>query len=55
MKGETIFLCLEGYLKKHNIPLENITAVATNDAPPILGCYPALIEKKVLSVQTIQY
>ncbi|KRZ00565.1 Zinc finger BED domain-containing protein 5 [Trichinella zimbabwensis] len=31
-KGETIFRCLEDYLKEHNVPLRNITAVATSGA-----------------------
>ena len=31
--GEAIFLCLEEYLNKHNIPLRNITAVASDGAP----------------------
>ncbi|KRZ70311.1 hypothetical protein T10_6504 [Trichinella papuae] len=31
-KGETIFRCLEDYLKEHNVPLRNITAVATSSA-----------------------
>ena len=38
-KGETIFLCVEGYLKKHNISLVNITAVATDSALAMVGCH----------------
>ncbi|KRY13214.1 Zinc finger BED domain-containing protein 5 [Trichinella patagoniensis] len=38
-KGETIFRCLEHYLKEHHVPLGNITAVATDGAPSLVGRY----------------
>ncbi|KRY68754.1 Zinc finger BED domain-containing protein 5 [Trichinella pseudospiralis] len=38
-KGETSFRSLEDYLKEHNVPLRNITAVATDGAPAIVGRY----------------
>ncbi|KRX25624.1 SCAN domain-containing protein 3 [Trichinella nelsoni] len=38
-KGETIFRSLEDYLKEHNVPLRNITAVATDGAPAMVGRY----------------
>ncbi|OUC49758.1 hypothetical protein D917_05088, partial [Trichinella nativa] len=38
-KGETIFRSLEDYLKEHNVPLGNITAVATDGAPAMVGRY----------------
>ncbi|KRZ51796.1 Zinc finger BED domain-containing protein 5 [Trichinella nativa] len=38
-KGETIFRSLEDYLKEHNVPLGNITAVATDGAPSMVGRY----------------
>lgn len=56
LNGETIFLCLEDYLKKHNVPLENITAVATNGAPAVVGHYSgfvALFKEKVPNVYTM--
>ena len=36
-KRDTIFPYLDGYLKKHNIPHENITAVATDSTPAMVG------------------
>ena len=30
------FACFEEYLDKHNVPLRNITAVATNSAPAMV-------------------
>ena len=38
-KGNTIFQCLVDYLKEHNVPLGNITAVATDGAPAMVGRY----------------
>ncbi|XP_003371113.1 conserved hypothetical protein [Trichinella spiralis] len=38
-KGETIFRCLEHYLKEHNVPHGNITAVANDGAPAMVGRY----------------
>ncbi|XP_003369530.1 putative zinc finger protein [Trichinella spiralis] len=38
-KGETIFRSLEDYLKEHNVPFRNITAVATDGAPAMVGRY----------------
>ncbi|KRX40686.1 Protein ZBED8 [Trichinella murrelli] len=38
-KGETIFRSLEDYLKEHHVPLRNITAVATDGAPSMVGRY----------------
>lgn len=55
-KGETIFLCLEDYLNKHNVPLENITAVATDGAPAMVGRYrgfSVFLKEKVPTVRTV--
>ena len=55
-KGETILQCLEDYLNKMNVPIANITAVATNGAPAMIGHYrgfASLLKRKVPSVQTI--
>jgi len=38
-KGQTIFRCMEKYLQEQNISLENITAVATDGAPAMVGRY----------------
>ncbi|KRZ88153.1 Zinc finger BED domain-containing protein 5 [Trichinella sp. T8] len=38
-KSETIFRCLEHYLKEHHVPFGNITAVATDGAPSMVGRY----------------
>ena len=38
-RGQTFFSCLEVYLNKHNISLRNITMVATDGAPAMVGCY----------------
>lgn len=38
-KVRQYFLCLEDYLKKHNVPVGNIIAVVTDDAPVTAGCY----------------
>ena len=35
--GETIFSCLEEYLNKHNVSLINITVVATDGSPAMVG------------------
>ena len=55
-KGKTIFLCLEEYLKKHDISFSNITAVATDGAPSMIGRYrgfAAFLKEKVPDVRTI--
>ncbi|XP_023233556.1 zinc finger BED domain-containing protein 5-like [Centruroides sculpturatus] len=55
-KGETIFLCLQDYLNKHNIPFGNITAVATDGAPAMVGRYRGFfvfLKKKVPKVHTV--
>jgi len=55
-KGETIFRCLVDYLKEHNVPLGNITAVATDGAPAMVGRYrgfAALLKEKVSNVRTV--
>ena len=36
LKSETVFQYLESYLKKHNILLDNVTAVANNGAPAMV-------------------
>ena len=38
-KGETIFETLQEYLEFHDIPLPNITAVACDGVPAMIGCY----------------
>ncbi|KAF2365106.1 Ribonuclease H-like domain [Trinorchestia longiramus] len=38
-KGKTIFLCLKEYLNKLKIPFDNISAVLTDGAPAMVGCY----------------
>ena len=55
-KGETILQCLEDYLNKMNVPIENITAVATDGAPAMIGRYrgfASLLKRKVPGVRTI--
>jgi hypothetical protein len=54
-KGETIFRCMEEYLQGQNISLENITAVATDGAPAMVGRYrgfATLLKQKVPHVVT---
>ncbi|KRY65021.1 hypothetical protein T4A_8790 [Trichinella pseudospiralis] len=38
-KSVTIFQCLGNYLKEHNVPLRNITAVASDGAPAMISHY----------------
>ena len=48
-KSETIFQCLVDYLKEHNIPIGNITAVTTDGAPAMASLYKgfaALLKQK---------
>ena len=55
-KGETIFRCMEEYLQGQNISLENITAVATDGAPAMVGRYrgfATLLKKRVPHVVTV--
>ncbi|XP_076040808.1 protein FAM200C-like [Oratosquilla oratoria] len=55
-KGETIFKCFEEYLKKHDISLINVAAVATGGAPAMVGHYrgfAALLKEKVTDVHTL--
>lgn len=55
-KGETILQCVQQYFEKHNIPLSNITAVATDGAPAMVGRYrgfASLLKKKVPNVRTV--
>lgn len=55
-KGVTIFRCLEEYLHKHNIPFENIIAVATDGAPAMVGRYrgfATILKEKVPGIRTI--
>ena len=50
------FLCLKDYLNKHNVPLENITAVATDGAPAMVGRYrgfSVFLKEKVPTVRTV--
>ncbi|KRZ66926.1 Zinc finger MYM-type protein 6 [Trichinella papuae] len=49
-KGETIFRCLEDYLNEQNVPLVNITAVATSGAR--FG-FVTLLKEVVLDVRTV--
>lgn len=56
LKGATIFQCLEEYLEKHNIPISNITTVATDGAPAMVGSYrrlSTLLEEKVSDIRTV--
>ena len=58
MRKVRIFLCLEGYLKKHNISFGNITAVTTNGTPAMIGHYrgfATLDNEKVPNVGTVYY
>lgn len=55
-KGVTIFGCLQEYLNKYDIPLENIIAVATDGAPAMVGRYrgfATLLKEKVPGIRTI--
>lgn len=55
-KGETILQCVQQYFEKHNIPLSNITAVATDGAPAMVGWYRGfarLLKEKVPDVRTV--
>ena len=55
-KGKTIFRCMEEYLQEQNISLENITAVATDGAPAMIGRYrgfATLLKQKVPHVVTV--
>jgi len=55
-KGETIFRCMEEYLQEQNISLENITVVATDGAPAMVGRYrgfATLLKQKVPHVVTV--
>ena len=52
---DTIFSCLEGYLNKYNDPLMNITMVATDGAPAMVGRYTGFsgfLREKVPTVNT---
>ena len=54
-KGETVFSCWEEYSNKHNIPIRNITAVAADAAPAMVGCYrgfSVFLNMKVPTVHT---
>jgi len=55
-KRETIFRCIEEYFQEQNISLENITAVATDGAPAMIGRYrefATLLKQKVPHVVTV--
>lgn len=55
-KGETILKCVQQHFEKHNIPLGNITAVATDGAPAMVGQYrgfAGLLKEKVPDVHTV--
>ncbi|XP_035232078.1 protein ZBED8-like, partial [Stegodyphus dumicola] len=55
-KGVTIFRCLQEYLNKYDIPLENIIAVATDGAPSMVGRYRGFatcLKEKVPGIRTI--
>ena len=54
--GEAIFRCMGEYLQEQNISLENITAVATDGAPAMVGRYrgfATLLKQKVPHVVTV--
>jgi len=47
---------MQQYFEKHNIPLSNITAAATDGAPAMVGLYrgfASLLKKKVPAVRTV--
>lgn len=55
-KGETVLKCVQQHFEKHNIPLSNITAVATDGAPAMVGQYrgfAGLLKEKVPDVHTV--
>jgi len=55
-KGEIIFRCMEEYFQEQNISLQNITAVATDGAPAMVGRYrgfATLLKQKVPHVVTV--
>uniref|UniRef100_A0A3B5LGI6 HAT C-terminal dimerisation domain-containing protein n=1 Tax=Xiphophorus couchianus TaxID=32473 RepID=A0A3B5LGI6_9TELE len=55
-KGQTIFNALYGYLQEKSIPITNILACATDDAPSMVGRYhsfTALLKEQVLKVRTV--
>ena len=55
-RDDAILRCLEDYLNKLNVPMENITAVATDVATAMIGLYrglTSLLKGKVPSVRTI--
>ena len=44
------------YLKEHHVPLGNITAVANDGAPAMVGCYrgsATLLNEKTSNVRTV--
>jgi len=56
VKGVTIFRCLQEYLNKYDIPLENIIAVATDGALSMVGRYRGFatyLKEKVPGIRTI--
>ena len=55
-KSETILQCVQQCFEKHNVPLSNINAVATDGAPAMLGQYTGfanLLKEKVPDVRTL--
>jgi len=49
--------CVQQYFEKHNIPLGDITAVASDDAPAMIGRYrgfPSLLKEKAPAVKKVQ-
>ncbi|XP_068200436.1 zinc finger BED domain-containing protein 5-like [Palaemon carinicauda] len=56
-KGENIFRCLDEYLREHNIPLSNITAVSIDGPLFTLNRYrklSSLLKESIPDVRTIQ-
>lgn len=55
-KWETILSCLQVYLNKYDIPHENIKAVATDEAPAMVGYYrgfATFLKEKLPRIRTI--
>ena len=55
-KGETILQCVQQCFKKHKKPLSNISAVATDGAPAVIGWYTgfaSLLKEKMPDMRTV--
>ena len=55
-KGETIFRCVKEYFEKHCISFHNVTAIATDGAPSMVGKYKgflAIVKKENANIRTV--